>query len=188
LPDVGVSRALISVHDGSVIAAASFQEVFGDDAGVAVRCEDEATIYLVEPVSPTWGEYLDVNEEALPTKYEAAKVEIMNVLALYFDDDALPFESSGMGSIEALKIFLNSTVDDYYLLERWGAKTTTQYTPGFMLLNALPQNERKKFREMDLGGPASSIPSVLTKLSHRDLQDLIDRYRLPFKVDNEDQL
>ena len=69
---------------------------------------------------------------------------------------------------------------DFYIA--YVSRVSTQYTPGFMIWDALPSHEREalQMRESDLGGPASSVPCVSTQASIQEMNMALMRHNLPF--------
>ena len=79
--------------------------------------------------------------------------------------------------------WLQQEVDPLYL-EHW-APEYTQYLPGFEILRSLNKKQRDilGLREVDLGGPASSVPAVICGAPAELLQQVLDSTALPFKVE-----
>jgi hypothetical protein len=89
----------------------------------------------------------------------------------------------GTDTEERLLTCLNSPVDDYDK-EKWGARESGEYAPGFELMWGLPVEDVKRLglRERDLGGPASYVPCVSTRASVAELNAVIAAHALPFLV------
>jgi hypothetical protein len=183
------SRVLLTLDRG-VIVAADFSYV--DDNGlngVIVRCDDGGSeSYLVD--SPTMAEYygLELPEGA---SYEQKKQAVMAAAGWDYEEecewlqvdengDALPeYETDEV--IDAWLSSLISDVDiDRYL--HFGERIATEYTPGFIIWDALTEEQRARLglRESDLGGPASSVPCISTNASIDELSEALEQYGLPF--------
>jgi hypothetical protein len=111
------------------------------------------------------------------------------------DRDELPwleYDNAGNsihGQIEPdlLEAWLFKTVSDDRL-ENWGSHTASQYAPGFEIINSLDATDSRSLglHEVDLGGPASSVPCVAITASIDEFNQMIRARGLPYvMVDDE---
>jgi len=185
------SRVLITLDRG-VIVAADFDYVDSQwRTGVTVRCDDGSSkSYTVS--SPSMAEYFGV-ELPEDATYEQKKQATMKAAGWEFDEecewlkvddngDALPeYETE-----QVINEWLSTLVIDVDVERHahFAERIATEYTPGFMIWEALPahQAERLGFRNADFGGPASSVPCVAIRASAEELQQVVELYGLEFVV------
>ena len=195
------NRVLLTLED-HVIAAKYFSYVFdetGDCSGVCVEAENGASEFYVIEGNPTFADYygIDLAEGAT---YEEKRQAILFATGLSFElwasgDEFGWLERDEQGDIvpspeadEAITRWLWRPLKesgreqdmDFYIA--YVSRVSTQYTPGFMIWDALPSHEREalQMRESDLGGPASSVPCVSTQASIQEMNMALMRHGLPF--------
>jgi hypothetical protein len=190
------NRVLLTLDD-QVISAKYFSYVCdeaGDCCGVCVVAENEDSVSYVVEGNPTIADYygIDVADDAT---YDEKKEAILAATGWTSEEEFDWLETDGQGNIvpgsdtdatiaqwlrRPLKEFGCEPYTDFYF--SYGSRTSTQYTPGFIILDSLPADEREalQIRESDLGGPASSIPCVSTKASKHELNWALKRHGLPF--------
>jgi hypothetical protein len=128
--------------------------------------------------------------------YEQKKQAVMAAAGWDYDEecewlqvdengDALPeYETD-----EVIDTWLSSLISDVdidrYL--HFGERIATEYTPGFIIWDALTEEQRARLglREADLGGPASSVPCISTNASIDELNEVLERHGLMFIFVNE---
>jgi hypothetical protein len=190
------NRVLLTL-DGQVISAKHFSYVCdetGDCCGVCVVAENEDSAYYVVEGSPTVADYygIDVVDDAT---YDEKKQAILAATG-WTSEEAFDWrEIDAQGNIvpgsdtdatitqwlqRPLREFGGEPYMDFYF--SYGSRTSTQYTPGFIILDSLPADEREalEIRESDLGDPASSVPCVSTRASIHELNWALKRHGLPF--------
>jgi hypothetical protein len=194
-PCAEASRVLLALDRG-VIVAADFDYV--DDNGlngVIVRCDDGGSeSYLVD--SPTMAEYYGL-EWPEGASYEEKKQAVMAAAGWDYDEECewLQVEENGDAlpeyeTDEVIDAWLDSLISDVdidrYL--HFGERISTEYTPGFIIWDALTEEHRARLglRESDLGGPASSVPCISTDASIDELNEALEQHGLPFTFFDED--
>ena len=194
-------RVLLTLEN-HVIAAKYFSYVFdatGDCSGVCVETENETSECYVLEGNPSFADYYGINL-AEDATYEEKRQAILFATGSPFDlwasDDEFGWqERDEQGDIvpspeadEAITRWLWRPLKesgreqdmDFYIA--YVSRVSTQYTPGFMIWDALPSHEREalQMRESDLGGPASSVPCVSTQASIQEMNMALMRHNLPF--------
>lgn len=167
-------RVLLTLDQG-VITAKYFCYV--GDCGVQVETEQgSAESYTVESDDPTFADYYRIRV-ADDASYEEKKRAILAATGWESEEEYGWVETDDEGEIipgtdtdESITAWLRCRLLDAAheydrdLYFRYGADSSTQYTPGFILLESLPEDECRRLRlgEADLGGPASTLPCVST--------------------------
>jgi len=194
-------RVLLTLEN-HVIAAKYFAYVFdetGDCSGVCVEAENEKSEFYVIGGNPTFADYfgIDLAEDAT---YDEKRQAILLATGLPFelwasDDEFGWLERDDQGGIvpsaeadEAITRWLRRPLkdsgreQDMDLYISYASRVSTQYTPGFMIWDALTSHECSTLQMTmsDLGGPASSVPCVSTQASIQELNTALMRHGLPF--------
>ena len=189
-------RVLLTLDD-QVISAKYFSYVFdetGDCCGVRVAAENEESAYYVVEGNPTCADYYEI-AVADDATYDEKKRAILAATGWTLEEEFDWLETDEQGEVvpgtdtdatitqwlrRPLMEFGGEPYIDFYF--SYGSRTSTQYTPGFIILDSLPADEREalQIRESDLGGPASSVPCVSTKASIHELNWALKRNGLPF--------
>jgi hypothetical protein len=143
---------------------------------------------LAENANPAHREYHDI-EVPDDAGYEKRKQAVTEATDWEYPEEFGWIEIDENGDAvpetetdERLTAWLNAKLYGSYLLESWGSRTATQYAPGFGLLSSLSKEEitRLGMREVDRGGPASSVPCVYCDARLEELNRVIALNDLPF--------
>ena len=190
------NRVLLTLN-GEVISAKSFSYVFdetGDCCGVCVVAENEDSEFYVVDGNPTIADYYEI-ALADDATYDEKKRAILAATGCTCEEEHDWLEMDDQGEVvpgtdtdatitQWLRRPLMESGREPYLdfYFSYGSRTSTQYTPGFLILESLPADEREalQIRESDLGSPASSVPCVSTKAAIHELNWALQRYGLPF--------
>ena len=196
------NRVLLTL-EGQIISAKYFSYVCdedGDCCGVCVVAENEDSASYVVDGNPTVADYygIDVADDA---PYDDKKQAVLAATGWTSEEEFDWLETDAQGEVvpgtdtdemitqwlrRPLREFGCEPYIDFYF--SYGSRTSTQYTPGFLILDSLSAEEREalQIKESDLGGPASSVPCVSTKASIHELNLALKRHGLPFVfVDDE---
>ena len=191
-------RVLLTLDRYGVISANHYS--FIDDRGVSVECEDGSSEFYTVEGNPTIADYYEICI-ADDATYEEKKQALLAATRWEFEDEFGWLELDEFGEVipgtdtdESITKFLRRPlldfgrepyIDMYY---GFGSRTSTQYTPGFLIWDALNDEERKELqlRNSDLGGPASSVPCISTKASIDELNEALEHYALPFVFVDEE--
>lgn len=123
----------------------------------------------------------------------AAKESVLRKVAekigLPFDEYDPPWTRNmeGRSRDDAMKEWLEgkcggeSADEEEFLI---GVLAGGEYLPGFAILDQMAQTDvyRLGMKELDIGGPASSVYAVTVDCSLRELSDALRRNELPFEV------
>ena len=185
------SRVLITLDRGVIVAAEFDYVEYHGRTGVTVHCDDGSSeSYIVN--SPSMAEYFDV-ELPEDATYEQKKQATMKAAGWDYDEECEWLQVDGNGDAfpeyetdEVINEWLSTLVIDVDVERHahFAERIATEYTPGFMIWEALPahQAERMGFRNADLGGPASSVPCVSIRATEEELQQVLELYGLGFVV------
>jgi hypothetical protein len=191
-------RVLLTLDNRRVISAKYYS--FVNDCGVSVGCEHESIEYYTVEGNPTIADYYEIHV-ADDATYEEKKQALLAATGWDFEDEFGWLEVDESGEVipgtdtdESITNFLRRPlldfgcepyIDMYY---DFGSRTSTQYTPGFIIWDALNEEEREvlKLRNSDLGGPASSVPCISTLASIDELNEALERHGLPFVFVDDD--
>ena len=190
------NRVLLTLDD-QIISAKHFSYVCdedGHDCGVCVVAENEDSEFYVFDGNPTVADYYGITL-AGDAAYEEKKQAILAATGWTSEEEFDWLETDGQGEVvpgtdtdatitqwlrrPLMESGREPYIDFYF---SYGSRTSTQYTPGFLILESLPADEREalQIRESDLGSPASSVPCVSTKASIHELNWAVTRHGLPF--------
>jgi hypothetical protein len=197
------SRILLTLDHRQVISAKYYFYLYDDSGnccGVSVQCDDEISESFVVEGNPTFADYyeIQVSDDA---SYQEKKRAVLEATGWEFEDEFGWLKTDEDGEVipgtdtnESITAWLRRPLlksDSEYdreLYYSFGARSSTQYAPGFMLLEQLPKRiaQRLGVREAGLGGPASTVPCVVTSASIDELNMVIEKLGLPFIfVDDE---
>ena len=195
------NRVLLTLED-HVIAAKYFAYVFdetGACSGVCVEAENGASECYVIEGDPTLADYYGI-VLADDATYEEKRQAILFATGLPFelwasDDEFGWLERDEQRGIvpspeddEAITRWLRRPLresgreQDRDLYIAYASRVSTQYTPGFVIWDALPAHEREalQMRVSDLGGSASSVRCASTQASIQEMNMALMRHGLPF--------
>jgi hypothetical protein len=183
-----VPKVLLTLEDGRVISAKRYQWVYGDEeTGIAAKCDDGSSHYFVDISHPTNTEFYGI--EISDNATYAGMKKAVEAATGWTEDEEFPWLETdkagdaipGTATLERITKWLNAGVD-LNRLEYWGGRTSTQYAPGFVILSSLTEDEKSalKMGEANLGGPASSVPCVMTGASIPELNWMLSHKGLPY--------
>jgi hypothetical protein len=182
--------------DSRAISAKEFSWVSGGLIGCDALQTDGSRRLFAENEHPTELEFYGLDASVRALAFADKKQLALKATGLD-DQDQLPwleYDSSGnliAGQVEAdlLDAWFDKTItgDDerYYT---WGSRTASQFAPGFEVMNLLDAKDRNDLglHEVDLGGPASSVPAVAMTESLEKFNKLMEERSLPYvMVDDE---
>jgi hypothetical protein len=196
------SPVLLGIYRG-VIAFDKWVEVENEtERGVAAKCQDGTDRFYVALSNPTYGDCLgvDVSTDATFENLRAAAMDAGG----WYENDQLPWCDLDdddevvptTDTLERLVAWLQSPLGsdgwtdwEWSLIERWAIDEATIYAPGMQIYSALSEAERGELSlsYADLGGPASSVPCVVTKASLEKLNAVMVARSLPFIFVSEHQ-
>ena len=182
---LGEGRVLLTL-DGRAICAKRFRYIH--DCVIQVECEDDETESYSAGIDPTFADVFGVPEDAT---YEEAKQKVLEATGWIYPEECMWLAVDEQGNAvpgtdtyETLTNWLKSPitsadVDIYVALCReWTKWNASKYTPGFRLLEELPEQEH---RRLGLTLEKSSFePWVSTTASIRDLNEVLGKYELQY--------
>lgn len=184
------AKILLTLYNG-IIAARRFRWVSGGLIGISAMQTDGSTRLYAVDEEPTKLIFLGLDENILCLPYNEIKKILLTKLYLMDELDELPwlnYDKDGLlaeGQVEAEAVvaWLKSKVsidDDGY--ENWGAQSASEYAPGFEIMCQLSHQdiENLGLREVDLGGPASSVPAVAIQATVDEFNSLMNLRKLPY--------
>lgn len=185
---------LMLTLDGNVISAKEFSWVSGELMGCAALLTDGSKHLFTEVAFPTEAQFYFLDELIHALPFEEKKKMVLEATGLD-DRDELPwlkYDDTGNPIDEQiepdlLKAWLVKTVSDDRL-EYWGSHTASQYAPGFEIINSLDATDSRSLglHEVDLGGPASSVPCVAMTASIHEFNQIMQARGLPYvMIDDE---
>lgn len=183
-------KVLLTLENDRVIVAKRYSFVDdGVDAGTVAQCDDGSSAFFLVTANPTNMEFygIEVSNEA---SYAEKKKAVEAATGWSFDEefewlktddygDVIP----GTDTLGTITNWLNGPIDlEHPLMENWGDRTSTQYASGFSLMASLTDDEKRALdiREGNLGGPASSVPCVMTGASIEELNRNISEKGLSY--------
>ena len=187
---LGDSRVLLTL-DGRAICAKRYRYIH--DCVIEVECEDDGTETYSAGIDPTFADVFGVPEDA---NYEEAKQKVLDATGWIYPEECMWLVVNEQGNAvpgtdtyETLRTWLKSPIasadgDTYIALcSMWTMWEASKYTPGFRLLEQLPDHEHHR---LGLTLDESSFePRVTTPASIRDLNEALGRHELQFVfVDN----
>ena len=157
------------------ICCKEYDYLDGDFIGISAVCDDGSSVEFKVEASPTWADVLGIEAKEYRTFKELKSAVLEAACDRELEPDARTRAS--------LTNWLKQSAPDY--LEEWYERTdhiSSEYTPGFDILDALSDAERKclNFRYGDLGGPASSVRCVLTTATIDELNRVLTKRNLPY--------
>ena len=187
---------LMLTLDKGVISAKEFSWVSNGLIGCDALQTDGSRRLFAENAHPTELEFYGLDESIRTLPFAEKKLMVFKATGLD-DRDELPWlecDSTGEpieGQVEfdLLDAWLDKIItfeDERYY--SWGSRTASQYAPGFELMNLLSAKDQNDLglREVDRGGPASSVPCVAMSASVQKFNQLMEARRLPYvMVDDE---
>ena len=162
-----------------------------DEIGLRARCEDGSWQSIAEKL-PSYADYHGI-EFSVGTPLRQIKAQ--SCAEFGCEEEELPWLTFGAGSevlaesdsLEAAKAWLNKPIDmsqDQYC--DYGNHGVTEYAPGFALANCASAEEREELsvQEVDLGGPASSVPCIVVKDAPELIAAFLERHALDYVIQN----
>jgi hypothetical protein len=175
---------LMLTLDGNAISAKEFWWVSGELCGCAALLTDGSERLFTEVAFPTEAQFYFLDESIHALPFEEKRKMVLEVTGLD-DRDELPwlkYDDAGNTIDEQiepdlLEAWLFKTVSDDRL-ENWGSHTASQYAAGFEIINSLDATDSRSLglHEVDLGGPASSVPCVAITASIDEFNQMMDRF------------
>ncbi len=175
------------LEDGILIAKEyTYVDSLGE-AGVAVRCSDGSwSVHTIKAI-PSERDYYGV--QLPPRDLPFAEKRELVIEQAGLDPDYLPwveYDKAGdplpeTDTEERLEAWLDSDVVGDRL-ETWGGGRTSEHGIALQILDVLSDAERRRLgmRQVDLGGPASSVPAVAMTGSRAQFNWIMRVHRLPF--------
>ena len=190
---------LILTLDGSAISVKQYSWLSGEYIGCLAMRTDGSYVAFSEKASPTEAQYYGLEKMPKSLSFDEKKIFVMEAVGIS-DEDDLPWleDDNDQASLSSekeqllLDQWLNREVpiiDDRLYV--WGERTASQYAVGFEILNALSASDRTTLglREIDLGGPASSVPAVEMGATIEEFNRIMQANQLPYlMIDDEGPL
>jgi hypothetical protein len=186
------AKLLLTLYNG-IIAARRFRWISGGLLGIDAMQTDGSSRLFAVTDEPTELMYLGLDENVLSLPYSKLKEILSHIFRPIDESDELPWLSyddhgnpiAGQVESEAIIKWLTRKVeigDERY--ESWGARSASEYAPGFEIMRSLSQLDIDTLglREVDLGGPASSVPAISTHASINEFNNLMNLRKLPYVV------
>jgi hypothetical protein len=185
-------RVLLTFERRGIIVAKQFGYVDGGIRGVVAVCDDGSSRLFAVKSDPTNAEFYKIKIVANASQDDQRKaVED----ATRWSEDEFPWVETdskgdvieGTDTLGRMNAWLNAETK-LENLEYWGLELAGQYAPGFAIRKALSSDEQSTLglREVDLGGPISSVPCIFTTASIDELNKILAAKKLPFVfIDDE---
>lgn len=185
--------------DGSAISVKRFSWLSGEYIGCLALRTDGSYVAFSEKASPTEAEYYGLDDMPQSLSFDEKKIFVMEAIGIS-DEDEIPWladdNDRASFSLERERLLLDEwlnreipiTDDRLYV---WGERTASQYAVGFKIVKALKESDRIALglREIDLGGPASSVPAVAMKATIEEFNRTMQANELPYLlIDDEGPL
>lgn len=184
------------VLENNVLVAREFSLIEGADgeSGVSVRCSDGSCSCYVQSMQPTEREFHDIKLPQRRILYARKRALVIDQADL--DPDNLPwveYNSAGIpvpgtDSAARLEAWLDERVSGERL-ENWIDGRISEYGVALDILEALPAAVLTVLglREVNLGGPASSVPALQMTGSPERFNWIMRKHKLPFVIISEDE-
>lgn len=191
------SRRMLLTIDSGAISAKYFTWIYSNEpsslievVGVAAELEDGADAFMVcENLNPTFRDFYGIRVSDGAT-YEDKKAALCHAVG-WESVEELPWieiDANGEPILEtdtdaSISAWLDRPIDDQELLINWITRNVPdQYAPGFEIYKKLQPSELAALglKRADLGGPANSVPCVLTSATIEQLNAVLARASLPY--------
>jgi hypothetical protein len=188
-----MGKIMLSLGANGVILAARFEFIYNEieePIGVEIECDNGSfTAFTIDSVQQRFAEFYGINVD-IDLCYEELKMVVHKQLG--WDDDEMPWLSFDVQGApdpksetkDAIFAWLNRTIgNDDPEFEQILDQIPDEHTPGLRLFDELAPVDRIALgmKWADAGGPASSVPCIVTSATKEQLNDVLLARGLAYK-------